>query len=407
MTSAETAPTDTVTDSQEFRAVPVTLFSIAVGVIITNLFAPQTLVGLMAASFGLPASSSGFLPMITLVGYSAGLFFLVPLADLVENRRLVLRMLTCVGLSAAGISVTTNVQWLAVLLFVLGASSSAIQVLLPAAAAMTAPQNRGKVIGDIMSGLMVGILLSRPIASFLAGTWGWRSFYVASALATALLAFVLAKGLDSRKPVGTKKSYWVLITSLWHLFATEKVLRNRAVTAAIVMAAFNLFWTTIVYVLEKAPFALGQHGVALFALVGAGGAVVTPIIGRLADKGRTKQVTYVAHIVLIGGFGMAAWGGLASNIPVFLLLAILGVGAVMLDVGVLGDQTVGRYLINQLQPEARGRINAIFVGIFFIGGAVGSAASGMLWSYGGWAALYGGGVITGLLAFVVHHFARE
>lgn len=404
--SAEIAAPKTVNEPAQYRSVPVGLFSLAVGVIITNLFAPQTLVGLMATSLGLATSASGFIPMISLIGYSAGLFFAVPLADLIENRRLVLLMLAGVGLSAAGISVSSSVPLVLFLLFTLGAASSTIQVLLPAAAAMTAPEHRGKVIGDIMSGLMVGILLSRPLASFLAGTWGWRSYYVASALATVLLAFILAKGLDRRQPIKTK-DYFGLIASLWHLFASESVLRKRALTAAIVMAAFNLFWTTIVFVLGSAPFHLGQHGVAIFALVGAGGALVTPIVGRLADKGRSRQVTYVAHIVLIGGFCLAAWGGLAHGMPSFVLFAALGLSAVMLDVGVLGDQTVGRYLINQLKPEARGRINAIFVGIFFVGGAVGSALASLLWSHGGWLALCGGGVATGVLAFIAHHFMQS
>jgi predicted MFS family arabinose efflux permease len=287
------------------------------------------------------------------------------------------------------------------LLFVLGAACSIIQVLVPAAAAMTEPEYRGRVIGDIMSGLMVGILLSRPIGSFLAGTWGWKAFFFASAAAMTVLALTLSVRLSPRQPTKSS-SYGSLIASMWHLFITEPVLRGRSITAAIVMAAFNFFWTTIVYLLSAGPFNLGQQGIGLFALVGAGGAIVTPLIGRCSDRGLGKRVTIVAHIILMLGFGVAAFSGLVTTVPTSAMFIGLGLTVLMLDMGVLGDQTVGRYFINLLRPEARGRINGIFVGVFFIGGAIGSALSGMLWAWNGWAAVCGGGALLSLLALVLH-----
>ncbi|WP_027611854.1 MFS transporter [Pseudomonas sp. URIL14HWK12:I6] len=377
--------------------VPVLLFAISAGVMITNIFAPQTLVSLLTTAFGLDSSSGGLIAMISLLGYAAGLCFLIPLADLVENRRLVLQMLTAGALSAAGILFAPNATTLFMLLFILGASCSVIQVLLPSAASMAAPEQRGRVIGDIMSGLMVGILLSRPIASFLAGTWGWKAFYVFSCTSTILLGLTLSIRLPRRQP-GQNIRYSQLISSLWHLFKDESVLRHRAISAAIVMAAFNFFWTTIVYVLEGAPFEMGQKGIALFALVGAGGAIVTPMVGRWSDRGHGRRVTNIAHVVLMAGFVLAAVSGLVASLPVYVMLIGLGVSALLLDMGVLGNQTVGRYMINLLNPDARGRINAIFVATFFVGGALGSALSGMLWSVGGWGAVCAGGVVLGLVA---------
>lgn len=378
--------------------VPVGLFALAVGVIIANLFAPQTLVGLMSESFGLRTSMSGLVAMISFLGYALGLFFAVPLADLVENRRLVLAMLATAVVSAACVPFAPNVTVLFALLFVLCAACSVNQVLVPAAAAMTVPEHRGRVIGDIMSGLMVGILLSRPIASFLAGIWGWQSFYFASAAAMAVLAVTLSVKLTGRTP-GRTSSYMGLVGSMWQLFAGEPVLRHRSISAAIVMAAFNFFWTTIAYVLGGEPFHLGQKSIAVFALAGAGGAIVTPMVGRWSDRGLGKRVTAIGHVVIVLGFGLAAICGLARSAPTIVTLIGLGLGAVMLDVGVLSDQTVGRYLINLLRPDARGRINGIFVGVFFIGGAIGSAASALLWSHGGWGAVCAGGAALGALAF--------
>jgi predicted MFS family arabinose efflux permease len=385
--------------------VPVFLFAVSVGVIITNIFAPQILVGLMSRAFLMPESASGLIPMIPLLGYAMGLAFLVPMADLVENRGLVMKMLAAASLAAFGIVVAPSVPVLLCLLFLLGAACSVNQVLMPVAAAIAAPEERGKVLGDIMGGLMIGILLSRPMASFLAAQWGWRGFFVMSSISMALLCAILAVRLPARAPTPTS-SYMGLIGSLWILFRDEPILRKRSITAAIVMAAFNFFWTTIVYVLNGKPFHLGQNGVALFALAGAGGAIVTPIFGRLGDRGASWRATTIAHIVLICGFGIAAWSGLTPGAAPLILLIGLGLGAVMLDVGVLGDQTIGRYLINRLRPEARGRVNAIFVGVFFLGGSVGSALAGFLWGHGGWGAVCAGGAALGALASVVHRSIR-
>jgi predicted MFS family arabinose efflux permease len=343
--------------------------------------------------------------MISLVGYSAGLFFSVPLADLAENRRLIAGMLVCASLCAAGVVIVPSAVVLFPLLFVLGASCSVIQILIPTAAAMTAPEQRGRVLGDIMGGLMVGILLSRLVASFLAGLWSWKGFYVASAISSALLCATLAIRLPERRPAANI-TYGALIASLWQLLGDEPVLLKRSIMAAIVMAAFNIFWTSIVYVLGAFPFHLGQHDVAAFALVGGGDAIFTPIIGRMADKGFGQRVTNFAHLVLVLGFGVAALGGRAYSLPTFMLLGFLGLSAVTIDIGVLSNHTVGRTMINLLRPEARGRINGIFVGIFFLGGAVGSASAGMLWSMGGWAAICAGGAVCGLLSFVVDCILR-
>jgi predicted MFS family arabinose efflux permease len=166
------------------------------------------------------------------------------------------------------------------------------------------------------------------------------------------------------------------------------------------MGAFNIFWTSIVFVLGAAPFHFKQDGIAIFALVGACGAIFTPLVGRMADKGLGQRVTNIAHVVLILGFGVAAIGGLGSSIPIHVMLVLLGSSAVTLDFGVLGNQTVGRYMINLLRPEARGRINGIFVGIFFLGGAIGSTAAGILWATGGWVAICLGGAVCSLLSFI-------
>jgi predicted MFS family arabinose efflux permease len=292
-------------------------------------------------------------------------------------------MLTAAAACAGMAALAPTAATLLPVLVLLGAACSAIQILVPIAAAMAPPEDRGRVIGDVMGGLMVGILLSRPLASAIAGSAGWRGFYLASAMAMALLTLVLAVRLPRRQPVGRTR-YPALIASLWHLLREEPVLRTRALTASLVMAAFSLFWTAVALRLAQPPFGLGQGGIALFALVGAGGAVVTPMAGRAGDRGWTRPATLASHFAVIGGFGLAAWAGAAPPGGMLPPLIALGLAAVLLDIGVTGDQTLGRRAINLLRPEARGRLNGLFVGLFFLGGAAGSATAGAAWAIGGW-----------------------
>jgi len=390
----ERLPASTITGPQTL------LFAASTGIIVTNLFAPQTLVGLIGPSLGASAASVGLVAMATLLGYAAGLFFLVPLADLAENRALILRMLVAAALAAGVAAFAPTIASLLIVLFVLGAACSAIQILVPIAASMAPPGAAGRVIGDVMSGLMIGILLARPLASLVAGAWGWRAFYGLSAAALVLLACVLAFTLPRRRPEA-KFPYGALIASLFGLLRDEPMLRRRALTAALVMAAFSLFWTAVALRLAEPPFGLGQRGIALFALVGAGGAVVTPLFGRAGDHGWTRSATIVCHLVLIGAMALAAWAGSSQSGASWQALALLGASAVLLDIGVTGDQTLGRRAINLLQPKARGRLNGLFVGIFFLGGAVGSLLAGMAWSWGGWPCVCAIGATFGLAALLV------
>ncbi|RWB51475.1 MFS transporter [Mesorhizobium sp.] len=376
------------------------LFAASVGIIVTNLFAPQTLVGLIGPSLGAAASESGLVSMATLLGYAAGLFFLVPLSDLVENRVLVLRMLCVAAVAAAVTAFAPSAASLLLLLFILGAACSCIQVLVPVAASMAPPGQDGRVIGDVMSGLMIGILLSRPLASLVADAFGWRAFYGISAGALALLAMLLGLALPRRRPLANA-SYAALLASLFELLREEPVLRRRALTASLVMAAFSVFWTAVALRLAAPPFDLGQRGIALFALAGAGGAAVTPLFGRAGDRGFTRPATIACHLGLIAALGLAAWAGAAEAGGTWVPLILMGASAVLLDIGVTGDQTLGRRAINLLQPKARGRLNGLFVGIFFIGGAIGSLLAGIAWAWGGWNAVCAAGAVFGVVALVV------
>ncbi|TIT02272.1 MFS transporter [Mesorhizobium sp.] len=396
--AAETQISDTINGRTTL------LLAAAVGVVVTNLFAPQTLIGLIGPSLGLAGAEVGLVAMITLLGYAAGLFLLVPLADLRENRALIVRMLGSAAVAAGIAAIAPSATMLLATLFVLGAACSAIQVLVPIAAAMARPERRGRVIGDVMGGLMLGILLSRPLASLIASAWGWRAFYGVSAAVMAVLTVVLAVWLP-RRPVSSPMTYPGLIASLWRLLRCEPQLRIRALTASLAMAAFSVFWTSVALRLAQPPFELTQRGIALFELVGAGGAVVAPLFGRAGDRGWTPRATMLCHLAMIASFGLCAWAGTAVDGASTLPLIVMGAGAVLLDIGVTGDQTLGRRIVNLLNPEARGRLNGLFVGLFFLGGAVGSALAGIAWVWGGWSTISAVGILIGLLALAVDWLA--
>ncbi|MBR8278687.1 MFS transporter [Burkholderia cenocepacia] len=370
-------------------------FAATVGVIVMDLFAAQPLTGPISADLHLPPGLAGLVAMLPQLGYAAGLALLVPLVDLLENRRLIVATL---AICAAALALPAFTQSGAVFLLATlaaGAASSVIQMLVPMAASMAPEAQRGRAVGNVMSGLMLGILLSRPLASLIAGSAGWRAFYLLAALADAAIAVVLALRLPARTPSITA-SYRALLASMGRLLADEPVLRRHALSAALAMAAFSAFWTAVGLRLAQPPFALDLHGIALFAFAGASGAIVTPLAGRAGDRGhgpaaqRLAHGTMLAALVVLGVAG-AGWFGFDAHAHRGVALALLAGGAALLDAGVIVDQTIGRRAINLLNPAARGRLNGLFVGLFFVGGALGAALAGSAWAWGGWSAVCGVG----------------
>jgi predicted MFS family arabinose efflux permease len=268
-------------------------------------------------------------------------------------------------------------------------------MLVPLVASMAPIQHRGRVIGEVMSGLMIGILLSRPLASFIADTWNWRAFYLGSAIAMAALTGVLAWRLPSLRPAAGV-SYRALLGSFSELLREEPVLRVRAWTAALVMASFTAYWAAIALRLSAAPFNLNATEIAGFALIGAAGAAATPLAGRLGDRGWARPLLYASHILIIVSLAMCAWAGVIESRA--MALFVLSVGTILFDVGVTSDQTLGRRAVNLLRPEARGRLNGLFVGLFFIGGAVGATAAAVAWNWGGWTLVCAVAASFGVLA---------
>ncbi|WP_091719118.1 MFS transporter [Methylobacterium phyllostachyos] len=384
------------------------MLAIAAGVIVLSLFASQPLVGVIGPSLGLDAAGAGLVTTVTLLGYASGLFLLVPLTDLVENRRLIGRTLTIGTLALLAAAVAPAAPLFLVASFLIGLTASAIQMLVPVAAILAPEAERGRVVGNVMTGLMLGILLSRPSASLVADYAGWRWFYGILAGLVGVLTLVIARVVPERWPNQTA-TYPGLIASLFELLRNEPVLRRRAAYQGLCMAAFGIFWTSVALRLAQPPFDLGQTGIAVFALTGAAGAVIAPIAGRAGDRGQTRPATILAHVGVIAAMVLAALAGAGSagGIPGTVALPVMALAAVILDLGVIADQALGRRAINMLRPEARGRLNGLFTGLFFIGAAVGSSLSGLAWVLVGWSGTCALGGLFGLAALALSLSARS
>lgn len=351
----------------------------ACGLIAANLYYAQPLAGPIAAAIGLPAHLTGLIVTLTQIGYGIGLLLIVPLGDLVENRRLILMMIgaTIISLLAAGLS-TAALPFLAASLAI-GLASTAVQMIVPFAASLAPDAQRGQVVGNVMSGLMVGIMMARPVASFIARFSSWNLVFFLSAGVMVLLGFVLAARLPKRMPQ-TRLSYFGLIASMGQLYATQPVLRRRAFYQACQFAAFSLFWTVTPLLLAGPAFQLTQAGIALFALAGVAGAIASPIAGRLADRdlGRPATMFGIASVAIALLITHIAPEG--STVA----LALLTLAAILLDFGVTMTLVIGQRAIYGLGADLRSRLNGLFMATFFCGGAVGSAVGAWAYAEGGW-----------------------
>ncbi|KQQ97273.1 MFS transporter [Massilia sp. Leaf139] len=355
------------------------LLAVAAGLIVANLYYAQTLVGPISQATGLSPDAAGLIVTLTQVGYALGLLFIVPLGDLLENRKLVVGLLLATS-ALLGAAAFSGSAWLFLAASLgIGLGSVAAQVLVPFAAHLSAEATRGQTVGKVVSGLLLGIMLARPAASLVADHLGWHAVYGGAALAVAALAVLLRARLPQRRP-GTSLPYPRLIGSMWTLLATTPVLRRRAAYHAGMFAAFSLFWTVTPLVLAGPAFGLSQTGIAVFALVGISGAVASPIAGRLADRGHTLYATAAALLLGVGGFALPLFAPDARTIA----LGLLALASIVLDMGVAANLVLGQRAIFALGAEVRSRLNGIFFALFFTGGAVGSALGAWMFARHGW-----------------------
>ncbi len=364
------------------------------GAAVANLYYAQPLIGPIGQSLGIDIARSGLIVTTIQAGYVAGLLLLSPLGDIVENKKLILVALCAVIASLIAAMLAPSVWIFLAAALVLGFSTSVTQIILLVASHLAPETRRGEVIGKVMSGLLLGILLSRPIATLVAGAAGWHAVFGLSALVVSAITILLAMALPRRRPKA-KTSYRELIGSLWPVLRDNPVLQRRSIYQACMFGSISLFFTAVPMLLQAPPFSLGTFGLSAFLLSGAIGVLVAPVVGRLADRGHGLFVTGLGIALAAAAFVLTFLGSTGSLVPL--------VGAsILIDAGVQCTLVSGQREIYKLPAEIRGRVNAAFVTSIFLGGGVGSALSTVVFSIGGFVPLGAIGLVFAGILLVAY-----
>lgn len=373
------------------------ILTLAAGGLIANLYYAQPLVAAIAPALGIDRNLGGVIVSVTQIGFGLGLFFLVSLADLIENRKLVLTTLGITALALAGAAFSDSATPFFIASFLFGLCSSGAQVLIPFVAHLVPAERRGRTVGNVMAGVLTGIMLARPVALFIAASFGWRAVFGASAVLMLAIGTALLRMMPRYKPAAGLH-YGRILTSMVGLFLAIPALRRRALYQAVMFGSFNMFWTAAPLMLAH-NLGLSQRTIALFALAGTGGAFAAPFAGRLADRGLIRSTTAAAMIVLGLAFYATRWAEAGAALIALAALAILIDGAAQTN------HIVSQRIIFSVAAEIRGRVNAIYMTIMFLGGALGSMLGTMTYHGGGWAATATAGGAAGALMLLL--FATE
>ena len=371
---------------------PILLMSIATGLAVASNYYAQPLLDTIARNFSLSASTAGFIVTAAQLGYAAGLLFLVPLGDMFERRMLIVSMTL---LAAGGMLITASSQSLGMLILgtaLTGLFSVVAQILVPLAATLATPDKRGKVVGTIMSGLLLGILLARTVAGLLANLGGWRTVFWVASILMALMAIALWRGLPKMKS-DTHLNYPQLLGSVFSLFIHDKLLRTRAMLGCLTFANFSILWTSMAFLLAAPPFNYSEGTIGLFGLAGAAGALGARPAGGFADKGKSHLTTTTGLLLLLLSW-WPIWLG-HSSVPMLII------GILVLDLTVQGVHITNQTVIYRIHPDARNRLTAGYMTSYFIGGAAGSLISASAWQHAGWAGVCLAGTTVALLNLLV------
>lgn len=379
---------DTAEAQRPVRAL-MPLLAVAAGICVANLYYAQPLAAAMAQSLGVAPAAIGSALMATQVGYALGMTLLVPLGDGRERRRVIVLTMLTTGPALLLLASAQNVAMLTVSSFLVGIASSVPQMILPYAVELSPIGERGRVVGTIMSGLLVGILLSRTASGALGAWLGWRTVFVIAAALMLALAGVLHAFLPTQQPA-SQLAWASIVRSLASVWRTQPVLRRRAVVGALGFASFSVFWSTLSFQLERVGY--GSATAGTFGIIGIAGVLVAPVAARHATGKNPARLNVLALWATTASFAVFLFGARS--------LIVIGVGVILLDAGVQANHLTNQTVIFGLAPELRSRLNALYMVIYFAGGALGTALAAGAWSIGAWPAVCTIGGALALLGMV-------
>ena len=381
----------------------VLLLATGAGLAVASIYYSQPMLGVLGADIGASGRAVGFMPTLTQLGYALGILLLAPLGDRFDRRRIILAKaaVLCAALLLAGAA--PGIGWLLVASLAIGLAASMAQDIVPAAATLAPESHRGKVVGMVMTGLLLGILLSRVVSGFVAEHFGWRSMFVVAAASIALVGLAAWRGLPRFRPT-TELAYGALLGSLAALWRRHAALRRATWAQGLLAIGFSAFWSTLAVMLHGAPFHLGSAAAGAFGLAGAAGALAAPLAGRLADRRGPELVTRLgAGLVVLSFAAMALMPLLSAPARLWLLAA----SAVGFDLGVQAALIAHQTIVYGIEPAARSRLNAVLFTGMFIGMAAGSALGALVLSPWGWAGVTALATATAAAALAVRLWPRQ
>lgn len=344
----------------------------------------------MQESFAVGEGAIGWIPTLTQMGYALGMLFLIPLGDRFERRGLIVGSTLISALALAGMALSPNLATGLVMSLLIGVTTMAPQFILPFVAHVADPARRGQMVATVMSGLLLGILLARTVAGFIGAAIGWRLTFALAAGVLLVLAAVLRWALP-RSEATYAGGYLALLKSVFTFVRTQPVLRESMVYGGALFAGFSAFWATLIHLMESEPFHLGARAVGLFGLLGAAGALVAPVIGRMADRRNPRSAIGAGILLSLLAFVVFGLWGAAS-------LVALSAGVILMDIGVQAAHVSNQSRFFALVPEARSRLNTAYMFAYFTGGALGSALGSFAWTAWRWQGVSAVGVVFCLIA---------
>ena len=360
------------------------LLAISAGLGVASIYYAQPMLGVLGPALGVSDRLIGLVPTLTQLGYAAGILLLAPLGDRFDRRTIILAKaaVLCAALMLAGAAPSIAVLLVASL--AIGLTATMAQDIIPAAATLAPEASRGKVVGTVMTGLLMGILLSRVVSGFLAEHFGWRSMFFVAGISIALVGLAAARGLPRFKAT-TQLAYGALLGSLVTLFRRHPALRRAALAQGLLSVSFSAFWSTLAVMLHGEPFHMGSAAAGAFGLAGAAGALAAPLAGRLADRRGPELVTRLGAVVAIASFAVMGLMFVLADMAVGSRIWLIALSAIGFDLGVQATLIAHQTIVYGIEPAARSRLNAVLFVCVFIGMSAGSALGRQALAAWGWA----------------------
>ncbi|HEI6800989.1 TPA: MFS transporter [Yersinia enterocolitica] len=402
MSVIQTVSTHTESAEKTLSGSKVLMLATGAGLSVASIYYSQPLLGVMSSDLHASVGVVGLVPTLTQIGYALGILLLAPLGDRHDRRIIILLkgILLTAALLFSGF--VPGINALLVTSFVIGIAATMAQDIVPASATLVSAAQRGKTVGTVMTGLLLGILLSRVLSGFVAEYFGWRSLYMGAALSVIIITLVIWRSLP-RVPATSALSYPALLASMSHLWLQFKDLRRAALSQALLSVGFSAFWSTLAVMLQD-TYHLGSAVAGAFGLAGAAGALAAPLAGSLADRRGPQVVTLIGASLATLSFAALF---LLPLLPFHLQIGLIVLSAIGFDFGVQATLVAHQTIIYSLEPAARSRLNALLFTCVFIGMAVGSALGSLMLEKMGWAGVVALITLAGATSLAVRWSGRS